>query len=218
MKVLSNEAEGIVRLEAVALIRFLYLSQCFEEDEIPQIFEIMTTAATMDLHWEVKINALQFWDKIIWEHLTEQGMIDKNFPEVTFSKECRKIITLNDDEIKKRLNKVLNELNKIGCLNILTKIIQEDSDFEVVEKAIVITKNLVELLKKHKVISCLETKSICQNRIRHEDFFDLIRHDLDRIVENRKKWVVKQNHFEILLDDMLRDIEDDEDMNTMDCY
>lgn len=184
---------------------------------MPQIYQIMITAATVDLHWEVKIKALEFWDKVIWEHLKDQGMIDGSFPEVTFSKECKKIIVLNENEIKKRLTNFLNELNKIGCLEVLTKAIQDDSDFEVIEKSVEVIKNIVILLKKYKMVSCVEATSICQNRVKHADFFDLIRHDLDKIVENRKKWLPKTDNFGTLLNEMLRNLDDDEDVDAMDC-
>jgi hypothetical protein len=78
----------------------------------------MAFAAVSDLHWEVKVNALQFWEKVIQRQMSDQGMIDGVFPSVTFSKENRKIVLLTEDEIKLRLNKVLGELARNRCLQV----------------------------------------------------------------------------------------------------
>jgi hypothetical protein len=82
------------------------------------VFTAMAFAAVSDLHWEVKVNALQFWEKVIERQMSDQGMIDGIFPSVTFSKENRKIVLLTEDEIKLRLNKVLGELARIRCLQV----------------------------------------------------------------------------------------------------
>lgn len=78
----------------------------------------MSVAAVFDLHWEVKTNALTFWDHFVKSHLTDQGMLDDSFPNVTFSKEHRKIMALNETEIKRRLNKALDELARQSCLGV----------------------------------------------------------------------------------------------------
>lgn len=78
----------------------------------------MAYAAVSDLHWEVKVNALHFWEKVIEQQMSDQGMIDGIFPSVTFSKENRKIVLLTEKEIKLRLNKVLGELARIRCLQV----------------------------------------------------------------------------------------------------
>lgn len=78
----------------------------------------MATAVLYDLHWEVKVNGLKFWKNVIYTHLTDQGMLDGSFPNVTFSKEHKKIVSLDETEIKQRLNKVLDELAKQNCLGV----------------------------------------------------------------------------------------------------
>lgn len=52
----------------------------------------MNSAALFDLDWEVKLQALDFWQVLIDESLTEQGMLDGSFPEYIFSKEKQKIV------------------------------------------------------------------------------------------------------------------------------
>jgi len=79
---------------------------------------VMACAAVSDLHWEVKVNALEFWEKVIERQMSDQGMIDGVFPSVTFSKENRKIVLLTENEIRLRLNKVLVELARIRCLQV----------------------------------------------------------------------------------------------------
>lgn len=83
----------------------------------------MIKAAVLDFHWEVKISALKFWKHVIKSHLSDQGVLDGHFPKVTFSKEHRKIVSLNETEIKRRLNKALDELMKQNCLGVSTRYI-----------------------------------------------------------------------------------------------
>lgn len=158
----------------------------------------MAATATIDLHWEVKKKSLEFWDKIIWEWLKDQGMIDGNFPEVTFSREQKKIITLNKEEIQKRLNKVLNELNKNGCLQVLIKVIQEDPDIEVVQTAIEVTSTFAQILRKYNIITTRNQEVV------NKDFLGLVYQDLNKILEQRKQWLKNTTSLDVLLDDMLK--------------
>ena len=52
----------------------------------------MSLAALSDLDWEVKIQALTFWQVIYQETLTNIGMMDGHFPDNIFSREKQKII------------------------------------------------------------------------------------------------------------------------------
>ncbi|XP_063917694.1 uncharacterized protein LOC135133272 isoform X14 [Zophobas morio] len=149
--ILLNETEGIVRVEAATFMCVAYEHQQFPKDSLDAIYETMIYSSTTDLHWEVKVRALNFWDKVIKNHLQNQGMIDGSFPNVTFSKEHRKIVTLTDSEIRKRLLKVLGQLSAIGCLGVLTAAIKDDCDMEVSKTAVKITQKLVDLLKKYAV-------------------------------------------------------------------
>lgn len=151
--ILNEEIEAIVRSEAVGLLVKIYRYHSFPEEMKEQMYELMSYSATIDLHWEVKIKALEFWDAVIEERLKHQGKIDGSFPSVTFSKENRKIVTLTDTEVQKRLNKALLQLSNCGCLGVLMSAIQDDCDIEVVKQAVDITKKLLELTKKYKVCS-----------------------------------------------------------------
>lgn len=177
----------------------------------------MAAAATIDLHWEVKKTALDFWDEVILECLKNKGMIDGSFPEVTFSKECRKIVTLTENEVQRRLNKVLIELSTNGCLTVLMGAVQDDCDVDVVEKAVVVTKKFVKLLNKYKVVSC-QCDVSAEEKVLVDKFLEFTRQDLDKFVGNKRKWLKNMNSFGSLLDDILRDYEENDDINNMDCY
>jgi hypothetical protein len=79
-------------------------------------------------------------------------MIDGTFPAVTFSKEHKKIITLNDKEIQLRLSKVLNELSMRGCLGVLIHCLDDDCDLQVVKSTVDIVKKLMQHLQKYNYI------------------------------------------------------------------
>lgn len=148
---LKNESEAIVRREAVNLIKELYVHQKWSREVIDSMLRAMCVAAVFDLHWEVKTNALSFWDHFVKSHLTDQGMLDDSFPNVTFSKEHRKIVALNEREIKRRLNKALDELARQSCLGVLLVTLKDDSDFEVCKASAAIIGKLKTCLLKYKL-------------------------------------------------------------------
>ncbi|EZA54607.1 hypothetical protein DMN91_006727 [Ooceraea biroi] len=148
---LENESEAIVRREAVNLIKELYVHRKWPKTVIDSMLRAMSATAVFDLHWEVKTNALIFWDHFVKSHLTDQGMLDDSFPNVTFSKEHRKIVSLNETEIKRRLNKALDELAKQNCLGVLLVTLKDDSDFEVCKASAVIIGKLKTCLLKYKL-------------------------------------------------------------------
>ncbi|XP_032688076.1 uncharacterized protein LOC116852135 [Odontomachus brunneus] len=148
---LKNESEAIVRRESVNLMKELYVHRKWSKEVIDSMLQAMSVAAVFDLHWEVKTNALTFWDHFVKSHLTDQGMLDDSFPNVTFSKEHRKIVSLNEAEIKRRLNKALDELARQGCLGVLLVTLKDDSDFEVCKASATIIGKLKSCLLKYKL-------------------------------------------------------------------
>ncbi|XP_066260764.1 uncharacterized protein [Euwallacea similis] len=153
LSIFENETEGIVRKEAVTLIHQINKFQHFPNCMQNRLYDVMTHGAVGDLHWEVKCNALDFWLNVIKVHLVNQGMIDDKFPEVTFSKEHRKIVTLNEIEVRKRLVKVLNQLSHNGCLYVLKATCLDDCDVEVSRKSATALVKLGEMLKFYHVPS-----------------------------------------------------------------
>lgn len=148
-QILLNETEGIVRVEAATFMCVAYEHHQFPKEALEKVYETMVHSSTTDLHWEVKVRSLDFWDKVIQNHLQHQGMIDGHFPSVTFSREHRKIVKLTDSEIRKRLYKVLSQLSVIGCLGVLVSAIKDDCDIEVSKTAVRITQTLADLFKKY---------------------------------------------------------------------
>ncbi|KAL1488961.1 hypothetical protein ABEB36_014744 [Hypothenemus hampei] len=149
LNVFENETEGVVRKEATTLIHKIDKFQSWPSELTSRVYDVMTHATLADLYWEVKCNALDFWIHTINIHLSNQGMIDNTFPEITFSKEHRKIVTLNEVEVRKRLIKVLNQLSQIGCLYVLKCACLDECDMEVSKKSSSATKMLVDLLKNY---------------------------------------------------------------------
>ncbi|CAK9816800.1 BRCA1-associated ATM activator 1 [Anthophora quadrimaculata] len=147
----NNESEAIVRKETVILIKELYVHRKWPRNVIDSMSRGMATAAIFDLHWEVKISALEYWKQFIKSHLSDQGVLDDHFPKVTFSKEHRKIVSLNETEIKRRLNKALDELAKQNCLGVLLVTLEDDSDFEVCKTSAAIINKLKTFLLKYKL-------------------------------------------------------------------
>ncbi|CAG9824587.1 unnamed protein product [Phaedon cochleariae] len=154
IRILYVEQEGIVRTEAAALIDSIYTNREVSVVTLSKFYDIMHHAVIADLHWETRVNALQFWKNVINRHLFQQGMIDGDFPEFTFSKEKRKIINLNEVEVKMRLIKVLNQLSENGCLSAFQFALQDDCDLEVTKYATDAVNDFVLLLKKYRITTC----------------------------------------------------------------
>ncbi|KAJ2939750.1 hypothetical protein O0L34_g17941 [Tuta absoluta] len=152
--ILRNNQEGLVRKEACNVLRNIY--QNVSSSKLPltfknTLYEHMASSALSDFHWEVQLSALKFWSLVIQSILNDQGMLDGTFPQVTFSKETRKIVTLNDAEIQKRLLRTLDQLSSIGCLTVLVKLLHEDIEGDIMEAALSISLDLIAILDRYKV-------------------------------------------------------------------
>lgn len=148
---MKNGSEGIVRKEAANVLTELYVNQKVTHSLSEMMYKVMSTAAVDDLHWEVQLAALQFWRHVIKFHFSNRGMIDGKFPSVTFSKEKRKIITLNDYEIEKILISIMNDLSAIGCLTVLHKCLNEEWNIDVMELAYSVVNDLVQILDCYRI-------------------------------------------------------------------
>lgn len=141
-----------MRKEAANVLTELYVNQkvtpCLNE----MMYMVMSTAAMDDLHWEVQLAALEFWRHAIKFQLSDRGMIDGKFPSVTFSKEKRKIIVLNDREIEKILISIMNDLSANGCLTVLHKCLNEEWNTDVMELAYSVVNDLVQTLDCYRIV------------------------------------------------------------------
>lgn len=116
----------------------------------------MVSSALCDFHWEVQLTALKYWKIVIQSLLNDQGMLDGTFPPVTFSRTSRKIVTLNEFEIQKRLLQVLDDLASMGCLTVLVKLLHEDMDVEIMETALSISQDFLNILSQYKVLELVK--------------------------------------------------------------
>ncbi|XP_072931686.1 uncharacterized protein [Epargyreus clarus] len=148
---LSTNQEGIVRKEACTVLCEIYQNTKLSSNFKRTLYEHMVTAALNDFHWEVQLTSLKFWRIIIQSLLNDQGMLDGTFPPVTFSRETRKIVTLNEKEIQRRLTRILDELSAIGCLTVLVKLLHDETELDIMECALSISYELLEILNTYKV-------------------------------------------------------------------
>lgn len=109
----------------------------------------MAYAAIQDLFWEVKVKAIEFWRCVIERHLQYQGVIDGSFPSVTFSKEHKRIVTLTQQEITRRLTKVLFKLSACGCLGVLLATLDDQEDLLVLKNGVSTIKTLTAFFDKY---------------------------------------------------------------------
>lgn len=149
--VVTNNSEGIVRKEALNVLTELYVNSNVTPGLSDILYKVMCDAAVDDLHWEVQLAALQFWRHAIKLQFSNRGMIDGRFPSVTFSKEKKKIVMLNEREIEKIVVSILNTLSIIGCLAVLHKCLNEEWNVKVIELAYSVTNDLVQILNCHGI-------------------------------------------------------------------
>lgn len=150
LPIIQDEDEAIVRREAVNFIKELFIRRNLPSSLVKELVYTMTKATILDLHWEIKVNALEFWRQFIHFHFSAEGMVNGVFPDVTFSKK-RRVVELTETEIINRLNNALDELAEQGCLGALLHALNDEDDFEVAKTAVDIMKDLRKTLMKYKV-------------------------------------------------------------------
>lgn len=157
--ILHTEYEGIVRKEAVQLLSAIHENKKFAAADLNNIYCTMAHIAVNDLFWEVKVKALEFWHAVIKGQLAHQGVIDGNFPSVTFSKEKKKIVTLTEKEITSRLTRMLDDLSASGCLSVLLACMRDEDDLMVAKASVRVIKFLTEFLDKYTYWQQLQESS-----------------------------------------------------------
>lgn len=146
-----QESDIPVLTEIVTLVTNIYEHQNTSIVDAFLFYDIMSYPVHTNLNKEVKIRTLQFWKKVIDNCLASQGMIDGEFPKVTFSKNKRKIVLLNDEEIKRRLHKILEELNENGCLVVLSSALEDENDVQ--KAAMNVMEIIIRQFKKYNIIT-----------------------------------------------------------------
>lgn len=147
--ILLEDSENAVRCGAALAISTIINKHSVKSQTLAMLYKVMWCAMTED-DSTIRRNVLRFWNNVVDVHLADQGMTDSDFPEATFSKELKKIIILNEKEIRKRLVKVMYQLSDIGCLAVLLDA-TGDSDVRVVALVEKILGKLMTLLEKYKV-------------------------------------------------------------------
>ncbi|CAH0579482.1 unnamed protein product [Chrysodeixis includens] len=158
--ILKNNPEGMVRKEAAYVLVGIYLNKKVSQNFQQSLYDVMMTAALDDLHSEVQMAALFFWGKVIKNQLALRGMLDGKFPPVTFSREKRKIITLNDQEIARQLTFIMNDLSSSGCFTVLLECMNEINDIEIIQSAHCYAKKLMKILDTYKFQKVVDNKRI----------------------------------------------------------
>lgn len=164
---LCNNPEGIVRKEVAQVLCEVYKNIKLPTLFKTQLYEHMVSAAITDFHWEVQLTALEFWRIVIKSLFEDQGMLDGTFPSVTFSKETRKIVTLNEAEVQKRLKRALEDLANIGCLTVLVKLLDDDIDVEIMDTSLKLANDLLVVLDKYNMNDMSDGK--CLNGVTTDD-------------------------------------------------
>ncbi|XP_047995500.1 uncharacterized protein LOC125233502 [Leguminivora glycinivorella] len=149
VSILRHNPDGEVRKEAANVLTHVYINRRVNQAFTSRVSRAMARAATEDPYWPVQMAALNFWKQLMKTQCTDKGMIDGVFPAVTFSKEKRKIIVLNDKEIHKQLEIIMDNLSKTGCLAVLVKCMNS-SNREVMEKAYKLNSRVVDALDLYK--------------------------------------------------------------------
>jgi hypothetical protein len=157
--VLRNNQEGIVRKEACNLLCEIYQNEKLTPSFKQTLYDHMTSSAINDFYWEVQLAALKFWRVAIKSFLADQGMLDGAFPPVTFSRTSRKIVILNEAEVQKRIIKTLEELASVGCLTALLKLVNNDTEVEIMDAALAIAEELFTILLKYKVPDAIKSQA-----------------------------------------------------------
>ncbi|XP_066145008.1 uncharacterized protein [Euwallacea fornicatus] len=152
LQLISKDQEPAVLKEAINVVSQIY--QCDKNTEADnfRIYNVMVKVALREGNPEVQEKAIKFWDRVTRKNLERQGMTDDAFPTVIFSKEQKKIIRMDDKEIRKRLFKTLDAISKSGCFGVFQKILQNDNSHkQVLGTAIATVTKLLRLLQQYEV-------------------------------------------------------------------
>lgn len=150
---LCTDQEGLIRRETVILLTVLYDQDIHDNVYFMNIYNSMKRTMMTEKNEQVKIAVMNFWMKVVDIILKKHGMMDGSFPEVTFSKELKRIITFNKQKIRSCLSKALTELSDTGCLATYVFVLKNETDDRVYQVAERHLDKLTDLLVKYKMSS-----------------------------------------------------------------
>ncbi|KAF7287892.1 hypothetical protein GWI33_000239 [Rhynchophorus ferrugineus] len=149
--IFPNEQDPFVLKQAVILTQKMYKNNDILPAEIAKIYTYLSDLALKE-NQEVQDYAVEFWEQVLRNQLEKQGMIDDEFPPVIFSKEQKKIVKLDDKEIRKRLFKALDCMSNAGCFNVFQTILEnEEAPKKVYRIVVKIVTKLLNLLQQYEV-------------------------------------------------------------------
>lgn len=176
------QQDPLVRCEALRLLKTIFdhhkLSDMLQE----KIYDCMTYAIMQDSDKQVKLEALSFWNLVIKTELEYEGMVDGAFPENTFSKQYKKIITFDSVTIAMCLLRVLYRLSELGGLNVFLNIFETDNDEDVIKAAIKYITPFADLLINYNVRKSKNSRSKPTRTCTFYDYgvFDLLSNEIVR--------------------------------------
>lgn len=112
-----SEGEAAARKAALTLVQELFLAGKFSEEEVDSLVVPAVQHCGEDPDNEVRLAALEFIRTHLLWCLSKNGMVDGEFPSITFSR--GKIIKLDTEEVKTRVVRVLNWVCRCGYLCVL---------------------------------------------------------------------------------------------------
>lgn len=200
------------------------------EGHTEEIHKLMTSSI-YDLDWQVKIEALKFWEKFVEKHLIsfDDG---PNMMATDATQDFTKKRKLEDDA--NLVKEKVEILSKCGLVEVLF-VAKEDCDKLVQQKALEMLKVLKAIFGKSGNCEQCETKiskfeleintGISLNYFK-ENFLHILEDmDTDKLLENASKSTDSyENNLESLVDDILismdANIDEDVDSNSasVDCY
>lgn len=207
---MANEQEAIVRREAVVTLIAVYMHQKnTNKILLDKVLPTMIYCAAIDLHWEVRLNALKFWNTLLEQCFVKQGMTEGVFPRQVFSSELRKIVTLTPKEIDLRIGRALEEFASKGGLGVLLANLEETADLEVIRTTLVIIKELESKLKTYNY------NPIATNKNKPIDDQEVSKMDIN--IESQNINGIPSNEAEklIISDEILDSVVDANDINLL---
>ncbi|XP_068243729.1 BRCA1-associated ATM activator 1 [Palaemon carinicauda] len=142
------EGDGPVRRSAICMVRELHAAGRYSEEDLNNIVINIMQRSTEDVDDEIRLNALEFIHSHIKESLQKLGMVDGEFPAVTFK--GGKITKLDIHVIQKQILKIITWVCDCGYLSSLL-LCTNDPVTTVAKKSLEIFIFLNNLLHKYDI-------------------------------------------------------------------
>lgn len=143
-----TEGEASVRRSAINLIQALFVAGKYEDMMVNTMVVPVIQHAAEDTDDEVRAASLDFIRVHIQGKLNKSGMVDGEFPMMTFSK--GKITRLNKDEVRNRIHTLVTWICDCGYLTSLLTCLK-DPVTNVASKALEIIQFIGNLITKYEI-------------------------------------------------------------------